>query len=388
MFLFCLTRNPFLNILVCIFVVTALGCESESKKFSEKHSFANRSYKDLIGREVVVPEKVQRIVLVRSFYVHELAIVLGQDLPKKLVGWDSSIRTGYLDTYEKYLEVFPELDNVAVLGDSLRGGLSVESIINLNPDLVILDKFMLDRGLQFLEPLEKSGLPLLYLSSDDPFSDPQRSIRLLGQVLGEEERANRAAALIDEEIERVQSRLRDLSTSKPTVYLEASGTVSEYGNTYGRNTSGWGRILEGVRCENVAIGKVPAMGKINPEQLLIADPEHILITGAYWTNSIGSLRLGYSADGNKAGLRLQEYCNRPGWNGLKAVKQKNVHGIHMRFVGHAIGFAGIQQISKWLYPKSFEDIHPEENLRRFHDLCLPVPYSGNWMTSLSNSSSR
>jgi iron complex transport system substrate-binding protein len=343
---------------------------------------------DLAGRQVSLHYPINRIVLMRSFFVHELVLVLGDDIQNKLVGWDSSIQTGFRDAYLKYIDRYPALDRVAVLGDSVRDAVSAEAVLALKPDLVILDTDLLDGGVKFVGALEEAGLPLLFVASRDAYNDPQRSLLLLGRVLGREERANDVNEFISAELGRVLGRLDKMEGPEPSIYLETGDGGREYGNTFGydpqRPTTGWGGVLARLRCRNIAADRVVAMGKIDPEYLIKADPDVIVMTGAHWTGAPDSLRLGYHAGAAEARNLLHAFTARPGWDGLKAVKNGRVYGLHMRFCCHATTFVAAQQLAKWLYPVEFKEVDPEKSLREFHERFLPINYSGTWMIGFEN----
>ncbi len=345
---------------------------------------------DLAGREVTLKQPVERIILMRSLGLYELATVLGDEVEEKLAGWDSSLKTGDLDTYEKFVTQYPRLEEVTILGDILRDTVSAEAVLALEPDLVIMNTYMLNRGSKTVERLQQAGVPLLFLKSEDPFRDPQKSIRLLGKVLGKATEANAAADWIDAELQLVFSKIETIQGKIPTIYLEAGTQGPEkYGNTFGENQQGktvnWGSVLAQLRCQNIAAGSISGlygMGVIRPEYLITADPEVIVITGAHWTAFPDSLWLGYYADRDQSLKRLAAFTERPGWSELSAVKQRRVHGIHTRFGSHIMSFAAAQQLAKWLYPEEFKELNPEERLHEFHLKFMPVEMSGTWMASL------
>ena len=341
---------------------------------------------DLAGRQVTLRQPIERIVLLRSFFIYDLLPILGDDVENKLVGWDSSSPKGDRDAYLTLLDRFPRLSEVTVLGDSLRDAVSPEAVLALKPDLVIIHTFMQRRQLKTVEQLERAGLPLLFLSSDDPFRDPQRSLLLLGEVLGKEEEAREATQFIDGELDEVLGRLAEMEGPEPSIYLEAAGCPEEYGSTYGfdvrRRGGSWGDIMAGVRCRNIAANALGTMGRINPEYLLKADPDVIVLAGANWTDIPGSLHLGYYADAAEARDCLRTFTARPGWEELEAVKNNRLHGIHMRFSGHVTAFVAAQQLAKWLYPEEFKDINPEQSLREFHERFMPIDFGGTWMIGL------
>lgn len=381
-------RSIFLIIFILTFSLT-VSCAQKSVEPDDESSGDSIVVTDLSGRQVTIPQPVKRIVLMRSLCMYELATVLGDETAERLVGWDSSLKTGDRDAYDKFVERFPELASTNVLGDVLKDAVSAESVVALKPDLVILNTYMKQRNSQGLERLENAGIPILYLKFDDPFRDPQRSIRLLGEVLGKQQRASEVADWVDAQLNEVLARKATVAGNVPSLYMEA-GTygTSQYGNTFGSNEQGeianWASVMDQLRCRNIAAGTVSGMyglGVIRPEYLVSQDPDVVVFTGAHWTAFPDSLRLGYFAEEESARSTLRKYAERPGWSEMRSVKDGQVYGIHTRFGSHITAFAAAQQLSKWFYPSEYSELDPEANLQQFHDKFMPIKYSGTWMVS-------
>ena len=94
------------------------------------------------------------------------------------------------------------------------------------------------------------------------------------------------------------------------------------------------------------------------------------------------MRMGYYAEPEEAKRHLEAFCERPGWQDLDAVKNNQVYSLFHGFTMHIFSFVGLQQMVKWLYPETFQDIDPEENFREFHRRFMPIEYSGTWMITI------
>ena len=343
---------------------------------------------DLAGHSVKLPREARRIVLIRGRDIYELAALLGDDLPNRIVALGPDLRTADKDGYDAFVARYPSLARLPETGDIFKDAVNAEQIIALNPDLVVMDIFMIERGYKCLARLQQAGLPLLFLdASSDPLFSPQRSLRLLGSVLGEKQkkRAEEITAIADERTNLVLSRIAKISSSKPSVYLETGGNPSSHGVTYGsygnpRHYSSWGEILRRLGVNNIADGIVANMGQLHPEFILKADPEIIVITGQSWSNP-GTLHLGYGAYAEPALQVLSEVQKRPGWTALRAVKNQRVYGVYHNFSMHFFGFVCIEELAKDFYPDAFQDIHPEKEFQEFHKRFLPIPFQGVWMLS-------
>jgi len=339
---------------------------------------------DLAGRTVTIKTPIERVVLASSRHTHEFIAVEGGNNPfKKIVGWGPDLKAYDRDTYNKYEEKFPEIGDIPGVGYHYKGTFSVEKIITLDPDVVVLPLWIVEYdGVEDdISKLEKAGIPTIYIDYwKEPFKNPIESTLLLGSVLDREERAQDIVDYYSEQVNEVHSRLKEIDKTKPKVYVECgSKDPSEYGNTYGSD-KGWGAMV--VLCGGINIAEDLPMGTINPEYLLDANPDVIMISGSYWPDTPGSMRLGYYADPKESRELLLAFTERPGWDTISAVKNNKVCSIFHGFSFRIYNFAGIQAFAKWFYPDEFEDLDPEESIKEYHERFLPVEYSGVWMMSL------
>jgi iron complex transport system substrate-binding protein len=352
-------------------------------------SASTRTIQDLAGRTVVLPERIERFVLMRGMGLYDLAALLGDRLPEIMVGWDSSLESSDRDAYDKFVSRFPKLKEIPLLGDSLKNGVSAEAVLALKPDVVIGGTYMIGQA-QCLEQLERAGVPIVYLSSDDPLRDPQLGITVLGEVFGKQQRAKEIVDWVNGEIDSLLKRMAQLEGPTPSIYVEA-GTygAGKYGNTFGSNPQkqrmNWGSMLAQLRCQNVAedISGPFGMGVIQPEQLLKRNPDLIVITGACWTAFPESLHLGYGAEPDQARDCLKQFPTRPGWPELHAVETGNIHGLNTRLGAHLMSFAAAEQLLQWLYPSQFHEWKPRQRLQEFHERFMPIEFGGTWMIDLN-----
>lgn len=268
----------------------------------------------------------------------------------------------------------------SVYGDALNP----EQVVALKPDLVILDKFMLDHGYRYAGRLEAAGLPVIYLDgSNDPMAGPRRGVVLLGDVLGVRERAAAIARHVDDQLRVVVSRIGRHAGHPPSVYLEQGclgpGTYADTYGSLGAGAAGrtsWGAILHALKVRNIADGIVARQAPIHPEYLLRADPDIIVITGQNWSNP-GSMRLGCNVRPEHAARDLEAFLGRPGWGELSAVRHRRVYGVFHNTCAITV-FASVQALAKFCYPTLFADLDPEKNLREFHARFLPIDPGGTW----------
>ncbi|MDP2753683.1 MAG: ABC transporter substrate-binding protein [Nitrospirota bacterium] len=372
---------------ICVVILgAALGAyfiATQAPQIEQKQS--EITVTDLAGRTVTIKKPVERVMLPCGDTLVDYVVVEGSEEPlKKIVGMGlSDLKRNRKDFYDKYKEKFPEIENIPDPGSPHGGTFSVEMAISLKPDVVILPMWAYERVKEDISKLEQAGIPVVVIEySAANIETHTKSTLLLGKLLGKEKRAQDIMDFYKEQINEVYSRLKEIDKPKPKVYIEGGfkGT-SEYGGTYGSNYGGGALV---VQCGgiNIAEGKVEKLGPINPEYLLDANPDVIIITGSYWPATPGSMRLGYYADPKESRELLRAFTKRPGWDTLNATKNNRVHSIHHMFPWNIFDFAATQFMAKSFYPEEFKDLDPEKNLREFHERFLPVNYSGVWMLSL------
>lgn len=147
------------------------------------------------------------------------------------------------------------------------GGLEdpqIEGVIALKPDLVLAS-----RSARVIDRLEGLGLKVLVLDSDT-HADVQRSLQLLGQVLGDPESGKRLWAAVDRSVADAAARVPPAMRGK-TVYFEigsgpyAAGASSFIGQTLAR--LGLANIVP------EAMGPFPLL---NPEFVVRARPDVVM----------------------------------------------------------------------------------------------------------------
>ena len=331
---------------------------------------------DLAGRTVTIKKPVERVVLTIPS-IELIAVEGGKDPFKKIVGLDRNGGHGICrpGIWEKYKSVFPEIEEIQDVGTISKGTFSIEKVIMLNPDVVILGPYEYENK-EIWEKLEQAGIPVIFVDYHaETLEKHTKSTLLLGKVLGKEERAQEIVEFYEEQVNEVYSRLEEIDNPKPKVYIE--GGYKRW-RVYDKTTM-LGAIANRIGAINIA---EEGTKEINPEQVLDANPDVIIITGSYWPKYEGSMRLGYFADPKVSRELLKQQIDRPGWDTLNAVKNNRVYSIHHGIPRHIYDFVPIQYMTKCFYPEEFEDLDPEERFIEFHERFLPVDYSGVWMLSL------
>ena len=365
------------------------GCAGGATGSGSKNEKETITITDSAGREVTLEKDIDRIVLIRSRDIFELEVLLGDEMPKKLVGWSDDLQTNDSDTYKKIIETFPEMESIPSVGNNANDTISAEAVLALEPDLVLMNVSMAKNGnFDYVQKLEEANLPIVYLDSvSNPLSSPQESMALLGKILGKEEKADQIIDYMNKQVETVMSRMENIEENSVSTYIEiGNGGASKIANTFGSSpekpdkVTSWGVILDALKVDNIAKG-VSASSPLNSEYILEKNPDVIVITGQGWEKS-GTMEMGYYAETEKSQEILKSYTERTGWNTLSAVKNKEVYSLYHGFPPHVFAFAGLQGLAKAYYPEVFADLDPNENLKEFYEKFMPEQFSGEWFLKL------
>ena len=183
---------------------------------------------DMIGREVnVVPGSYQRVVCIgagalRMFsYIGDVQLLAGVEdidnlsLSERPKMFDSVARPYML----AYGDVFTALPSCGVGGPNTQAA-EAEKILTCNPDLVISEYEDVEKEDALQEQL---GVPVITLKAgpggvfDESF---KATMRMLGVLFQQEEKAEKLVSFIEEEQAEISSRTADVKEEdKPSVYI-------------------------------------------------------------------------------------------------------------------------------------------------------------------------
>ncbi|MBS4313682.1 ABC transporter substrate-binding protein [Campylobacter vulpis] len=335
--------------------------------------------KDVLDREVKLNLPVKRIAL--GFYYTDFLAVGGVKALDKVVGFSKAVWTDWTPaSWELYSKTLPKLNSIADFGEVEVGTFSVEKVLSLKPDLLILAAWQY-QVLEFdLEPIVEANIPIIVLDyNKEKVELHAKSTELLGVITGEEKRAKELVDFYKNTANEVASRIEKAQLPKPKIYIEFGNKgPNETGFTYGKDM--WGALIDLAGGENIAAPFVKQWAPINPEQVLISKPDVIMIAGreTELKKNQEAMVMGFNIDEKEALKRLEAYKNRPGWSALPAIKDNRLYGLYMGASRTLADAAMIQYIAKALYPSLFEDIDPIQTYINFHKNYLPVIPEGTF----------
>jgi iron complex transport system substrate-binding protein len=229
-----------------------------------------REVVDSAGRKVQVPDDIERVMAAgppASVLVYMLA-------PQKLIGWNRKPRPAELAYLAPSVRALPEVGRLTGRG----GTASLEAVMTAKPD-VIVDFGSINATYISLADRVQSQTGIPYLLLDGRFENTARTLRVLGSILGLDERAEqlaaRAQAILDE-VDRVVASVPEVQ--RPRVYLAHRDNGLETGNRGSINTE----IIERAGGRNVvdAGGARGGLVTVSLEQILQWNPDTIITTDA------------------------------------------------------------------------------------------------------------
>ncbi|MCZ7852298.1 ABC transporter substrate-binding protein [Agrobacterium salinitolerans] len=346
---------------------------------------------DVAGRKVELDLPAKRIIVGEARQVHVIAALKGDKTFDTIVGWRDDLLKKDPDSYAAYVERFPQIEKLPRFGYVPQGDFSLETAITLSPDVITLnleaEKSAKESG--FEDKAAAAGIKVIYLDFRiDPEKNSEASVEILGKLFGAEERAKEFIAYRRAEIARVTDRLASVKDLKrPNVFIERAPGISGENNccrTFG--PVNFGAMVDLAGGQNIADGIIKTtFGDLNPEQLVVADPDQVIVTGSNWAaeSDINQfVPVGRGADMVLSRERLANLMKRTPFPELKAVKEGNVHAVWHQFYGAPYEFFPIQQFAKWFHPDLFADLDPERNFEEFHRKFLPITYKPGYFASL------
>ena len=256
-------KKAFLVIFIalCSFVLFA---QSVAEVSSEPVS-ATRIFVDDLGREVELPANITRIAPSGS----NAQVIVFQIAPEKLVGLATKLSGDELAVYPSYTHDLPAFGTLY----GKKANLNKETLILANPE-VIIDVGDIKGSVQDMaNDLDKvsadTGVPVIFLEAN--MDNYPAVFRRLGELLGEEERAEKLARYYEDAVAVITSFKTD---AKPTVYITSSSDGLEAilgGKSHAQCAEKAG--AEVVVTSNLA----QSNGSISLETLYQLDPQYIFV---------------------------------------------------------------------------------------------------------------
>lgn len=317
---------------------------------------------DQLGRTVKVPARVERIVCLHH---HTLDILLELGQGDKLVGVVEKWK-GLLGDYAE--KVYPRLTELPTPGG--LNAINVEAVAALKPDVVF---FAHQLPRQFIDQLDSLGIPAIGISlyiadreqastihpelvnPDAAYTDGMiQGLRLIGQVTGAGERAEKLVERITGSRALLAEKMKDLDPKQRVKVFMANPDMYTYGT--GKYV---GAALEHAGAHNVAEA-LKGYVQANMEQVTAWNPEVIFVQSRY-------------------APVLDQIRSDPAWREIDAVKNGRLYIApdYTKPWGHPCPesiILGEIWLARRFYPERMKDVDLDAMVRDFYRTFYGVDY--------------
>ncbi|MGB3388164.1 MAG: iron ABC transporter substrate-binding protein [Pseudaminobacter sp.] len=252
-----------------------------------------RTFVDAAGREVKLPETVNRVMAAGP----PASILLYAVAPDKMVGW---VRELTAEEKEFIAEPYRDLPAHGRLTGRASTA-NIEAVLAMKPD-IILDVGSVDQTYASLADRvqEQTGIP--YVLLDGSFANTAETLRKVGDLIGEEAAGAALASYSEAAIGRLDTAIAALpADERPRVYYGRGPKGLETGLAGSINME----VLSAVGATNVAeAAGSGGLTTVSVEQILAWKPEVILTPDRHFYDSVR---------------------NDPLWTGIPAVTNGRVY---------------------------------------------------------------
>lgn len=335
---------------------------------------------DILDREVTFNAPAQRVIV--GFYPEDYMAIGTEAAYDKVVGMSKYIWQARPANWDMYVKHRPSLADIPGIGRVDTKTFSVEKVISLNPDLIMLADWQFKGLGSDVERLENAGIPVVVVDYNaQTLERHMKSTQIIGVITGQQERANKIANEYKQNITMITDRLAKANLPKPRVYTEfGSAGINEISYTFGKNM--WGAISTTAGGDNISAPYVEWWGMLNPEQIIASNPEVIVMTGYETGTTEDAMLMGQDVDEAVARARLEGFKKRLGWSSLSAIQNNRMYAAYHGACRTILDGAMVQFYAKAMYPELFSDLDPEAAYKDFYKQYLPVTPEGTFMISL------
>src|SRR5262245_31008356 len=227
---------------------------------------ADRMVVDSAGRQVSVPDRIDRVIAAGP----PASVLMTILAPEKLTGWNRKPPPEELPYLPSVVRSLPEIGRLTGRG----GTANLEVVMAAKPDLILDFGSVSDTYISLADRVQnQTGIP--YVLIDGRFARTLAALRLLGGILGVNPRAEDLAGRVEDslrDVDRVTARIPP--AARPRVYLARGTRGLETGNRGSINTE----IIERTGAVNVVDGGLPSgcLYNVSLEQVVAWNPDTIV----------------------------------------------------------------------------------------------------------------
>ncbi|MEZ5334835.1 MAG: iron ABC transporter substrate-binding protein [Methanolobus sp.] len=335
-------------ILLLIISILVSGCADTSQSIQTQEDTATITVTDALGRNVEIPESPEHVICSGAGALRLLTYLEGED---KIIAVDSIEPRDNPYDARPYALANPQFATDYTVFGEFRGNDDPEKILSLEPQPDVIFKTYSTSGYDPVELQEKTGIPVVVLNYGDMAGNREsmyQSLRIMGESMGKEDRAEEVIAFFDETIADLNTRTADITEDEKTsCYV---GGIARAGPHGLQSTEPTYPPFLFTNAKNVAYADMNlSTAEVAKEKIIEWDPEIIFV-------DLSTLQ---SEDENSALYQLQ---NDESYQQLQAVQSGNVYGV-LPYNWYTQNFGSVLADSyyagKLLYPERFEDVDVE-----------------------------
>ena len=332
---------------------------------------------DGFGRSVTAPSPPESVVCSGSGCLRYLVYLQAQDL---VVGVDDIEKKEQEAEGRPYALAYgSKLKDIPLIGE-FRGKDDPEKIISIGPDVVFKTG---STGTAYgtsaaeADKLEdKTDIPVVAfpygsLRDDAEKAEMYGGLRVMGEVLGKQDRAEEVIAYIDATMADLERRTGDIpAADQKSVYVGGISSAGAHGII---STEPAYPPFLWVHAKNVATGLGTAHADVAKEALVNWDPEYIFIDA-------GTTQM-------ESGGAVGELKNDAALAGLSAAKNGKVYGVlpyNFYNTNYETVLADAYFVGKTLYPDRFADVDPVKKADEIYTFFVGKPVFGDLNGQYSN----
>lgn len=316
---------------------------------------------DALNRTVEIPDTVERVICSGPGCLRLLTYLDGQDM---VVGVDEIETRPRLDAPRAYALAHPALRSLPLFGQH-RGRDNPELILSLDPAPQVVIKTLSSIGVGHDDLANQTGLPVVAVDVGDLAGRRaafDAALRIMGEVVGREARAEEVIAFIDGQIADLGERAARSAADPGGVFI---GGIAFQGTQGFNATEPFYPPFEMLGLTNLARAGAPSNSRhsaVAREQIVAWDPAVLFL-------DLATVR-GPDVGG------LHELRSDPAYRGLSAVAEGRVWGVLPSTFYHIeVGsiLANAWFIGTVTRPDTFDDIDPVARAREIETFLVGAP---------------
>ena len=214
---------------------------------------------------------------------------------------------------------------------------TVEAILSLNPDLVVMPDWI---GMDLVNGLRAVGVPVYVFKTPESLTDIQDTIRKIAEAVDANGQGNELITAMQKKLERVQQITKKVPDDKRQTIIPLSlmGSFGGKGTTFD-DMCNYANVTNGVSAAGVA--KKSAIAK---EMIVKMDPDVFIIPTWDFEES------------GKAANFIKEIKSDPALSTVKAIKNDRLVKVHDAYLYAASQYAAnaVEEIAQAAYPDYFK----------------------------------